>query len=54
MKAPQHDRADELENERELTGDVASAVRDFASEEQGYHKIHFSAGGCLELDNPCH
>ena len=38
MKAPQHDRADELENERELTGDAATAVRDFASEEQGYHK----------------
>jgi L-asparagine permease len=38
MKAPQHNRADELENERELTGDVSSAVRDFSSEEQGYHK----------------
>lgn len=38
MKAPQHDRADEVENERELTGDVANAVRDFAIEEQGYHK----------------
>ena len=38
MKAPHHDRADELENERELTGDVANAVRDFASEEHGYHK----------------
>ena len=38
MQAPQHDRADELENDRELTGDAASAVRDFASEEQGYHK----------------
>ncbi|MGO4146316.1 amino acid permease [Paenarthrobacter sp. YAF11_1] len=38
MKIPAHDRADELENERERTGDVASAVRDFASEEQGYHK----------------
>lgn len=38
MQAPQHDRADELENDRELVGDAASAVRDFASEEQGYHK----------------
>jgi L-asparagine permease len=34
----QHDRADELENDRDLVGDAASAVRDFASEEQGYHK----------------
>lgn len=37
MHASQHDRADELENDRELVGDAASAVRDFASEEQGYH-----------------
>lgn len=38
MHVPTHDRADELENERERIGDVASAVRDFSSEEQGYHK----------------
>ncbi|NVM99854.1 amino acid permease [Arthrobacter sp. SDTb3-6] len=38
MQRPQRDRADELENERELTGDAASAVRDFASEDKGYHK----------------
>jgi L-asparagine permease len=33
-----------MENERELTGDVASAVRDFSSEEQGYHKTPSPAG----------
>ncbi len=33
-----HDPEQELENERELTGDVMLAVQDFSSEEEGYHK----------------
>ncbi|MEH0111138.1 amino acid permease [Tersicoccus sp. MR15.9] len=33
-----HDYDDSLENGRELTGDALTAVRDFSSEEEGYHK----------------
>lgn len=33
-----HDPEQALENERELTGDLALAVQDFSSEEEGYHK----------------
>lgn len=33
-----HDPEQELENERELTGDLTLAVQDFSSEEEGYHK----------------
>jgi len=33
-----HDPEQELENSRELTGDVMLAVQDFSSEEEGYHK----------------
>lgn len=33
-----HDPEQQLENARELTGDVTLAAQDFASEEKGYHK----------------
>lgn len=35
---PAHDPEQELENDRELVGDVTLAVQDFSSEEHGYHK----------------
>jgi len=50
MKAPQHDRADELENERELTGDIASAVRDFSSEEVHLRCEEFPETGGTSAD----
>jgi len=35
---PEHDPAEELENDRERLGDALSAVQDFSSEQEGYHK----------------
>ena len=35
---PDHDPADDLENTRERIGDEMLAVKDFSSEEHGYHK----------------
>ncbi|MCU1404961.1 MAG: L-asparagine permease [Glaciihabitans sp.] len=35
---PEHDPAGEIENEREHLGDAMSAVQDFSSEQEGYHK----------------
>jgi L-asparagine permease len=38
IKRPEHDPAEDFENERERTGDVTLAAQDFSSEDEGYHK----------------
>lgn len=35
---PDHDPAEDFENERERTGDLALATQDFSNEDAGYHK----------------
>jgi len=35
---PEHDPVPEIENERERLGDALTAVQDFSSEQEGYHK----------------